>query len=181
MTGAAVNWFEIRRPGLPQQFKLAGVPTYPSSQVKENELEQNYYGILSLQGEVGENLNYQVAAFSRYYELKYSPDPIGDLIYNGVAAKILHTGFINGVQEDTSYKLNSQNTLRAGLYMSGEAIELDDHAQTFPAKGGMQTSEHPISIVDDNNQIAWLLGFYAQDEWHPTEKLTINLGFGGTG
>jgi outer membrane receptor protein involved in Fe transport len=177
VTGVAVNSFQIPpEPGLPQQFKLAGVPTYPSSEVKENELEQNYYGILSLQGEVGENLNYQVAAFSRYYELKYSPDPIGDLIYDGVAAQILHTGFINGVQEDTSYKLNPQNTLRAGFYMSGEAIELDDHAQTFPAKDGMQTSEHPFSIVDDNNQVAWLLGFYGQDEWHPTAKLTINFG-----
>ncbi len=112
MTGVAVNSFEIPpEPGLPQQFILAGVPTYPSSEVKENELEQNYYGILSLQGAIGEHLNYQVAAFSRYYELKYSPDPIGDLIYNGVAAKILHTGFINGLQEDTSYKLGSQHTL----------------------------------------------------------------------
>ena len=119
-------------------------------EVKENELEQNYYGILSLQGAIGEDLNYQVAAFSRYYELKYSPDPIGDLIYNGVAAKILHTGFINGVQEDTSYKLGSQHTLRAGFYMSGEAIELDDHAQTFPAKDGMQTS--PTSVLDRRRQ-----------------------------
>jgi outer membrane receptor protein involved in Fe transport len=177
VTGVAVNSFEIPpEPGLPQQFMLAGVPNYPSSEVKENELEQNYYGILSLQGAIGDRINYQVAAFSRYYELKYSPDPIGDLIYNGVAAKILHTGFINGVQEDTSYKLDSQHTLRAGLYMSGEAIELDDHAQTFHAMDGMQTSDHPFSIVDDNNQIAWLLGFYGQDEWHPTEKLTINAG-----
>ena len=177
VTGVAVNSFEIPpEPGLPQQFMLAGVPTYPSSEVKENELEQNYYGILSLQGAIGEQINYQVAAFSRYYELKYSPDPIGDLIYDGVAAKILHTGFINGVQEDTSYKLDSQHTLRAGFYMSGEAIELDDHAQTFHAMDGVQTSDHPFSIVDDNNQIAWLLGFYGQDEWHPTEKLTINAG-----
>jgi len=177
VTGVAVNSFEIPpEPSLPQQFKLAGVPTYPSSDVKENELEQNYYGILSLQGAVGENINYQVAAFSRYYELKYTPDPIGDLIYNGVAAEILHTGFINGVQEDTSYKLGSQHTLRAGFYMSGEAIELDDHAQTFHAVDRVQMGDHPFSIVDDNNQIAWLLGFYAQDEWHPTEKLTINAG-----
>src|ERR1700691_3386354 len=177
MTGVAVNSFEIPpEPGLAQKLTLAGVPTYPSSEVKEHELEENYYGILSLQGAVGENLNYQVAAFSRYYELKYSPDPVGDLIYNGVAAQILHTGFINGVQEDTSYKLDPHNTLRAGFYMSGEAIELDDHAQTFHAVDGVQMGDHPFSIVDDNNQIAWLLGFYGQDEWHPTEKLTINAG-----
>ena len=177
LTGVAVNSFEIPpEPGLPQQFTLAGVPSYPSSEVKENELEENYYGILALQGAVGEHLNFQVAAFSRYYELKYSPDPIGDLIYNGVAAGILHTGFINGMQEDTSYQLDSHNTVRAGFYMSGEAIELDDHARTFPATDGMQNGTQPFSIVDDNNQIAWLLGLYAQDEWRPLPKLTINLG-----
>src|SRR5208337_1191349 len=98
------------------------------------------------------------------------------LIYNGVAAKILHTGFINGVQEDTSYKVDSHHTIGAGFYLSGEAIELDDHAQTFPATNGMHSSPSPISIVDNNNQIAWLLGFYLQDEWRPTPKLTINFG-----
>jgi outer membrane receptor protein involved in Fe transport len=177
LTGTAVNSFEIPpEPELAQQFMLAGVPNYPSSQVRENELEQNYYGVVALQGTLGGSVNYQLAAFSRYYELKFNPDPIGDLIYNGVAAKILHTGFINGVQEDTSYQLDSHHTLRAGFYMSGEAIELDDHAQTFPAMDRVQTSTTPISIVDDNNQIAWLLGFYAQDEWRPLPKLTINFG-----
>ncbi len=177
MTGVAVNSFEVPpAPGLAQQFTLAGVPTFPSADVKENELEQNYYGILALQGTIGGNLNYQVAGFSRYYELKFNPDPIGDLIYNGVAARILHTGFVNGVQEDTSYRFDSRHTLRAGFYLSGEAIELDDHAETFPAMDGMQTGTTPISIVDDNNQIAWLLGVYAQDEWRPLPGLTVNFG-----
>jgi outer membrane receptor protein involved in Fe transport len=177
LTGTAVNSFEIPpEPGLAQQFTLAGVPNYPSSEVKENELEQNYYGVMALQGTLDGSVNYQVAAFSRYYQLKFNPDPVGDLIYNGVAAKILHTGFVNGVQNDTSYQLDSHHTLRAGFYMSGEAIELDDHAETFPATGGVQSGTMPISIVDDNNQIAWLLGFYAQDEWRPLPKLTINFG-----
>ncbi len=177
MTGTAVNSFEVPpEPGLAQQFTLAGVPNYPSSEVKESELEQNYYGVAALQGTVGGSINYQAAAFSRYYELKFNPDPAGDLIYNGVAAKILHTGFVNGMQENTSYQLDSHHTLRAGFYMSGEAIELDDHAQTFPATSGVQSGTTPISIVDDNNQIAWLLGVYAQDEWRPLPKLTINFG-----
>jgi outer membrane receptor protein involved in Fe transport len=177
VTGVAVNAFEIPpEPGLPQQFTLAGVPSYPSSQIKENELEQNYYGILSIQGAIGHDLHYQLAGFSRYYDLTYTPDPIGDLIYDGVAAKILHTGFINGLQEDTSYQFDSRQTLRAGFYLSGESIELDDHAQTFHAMDGKQTSPEPFSIVDDNNQDAWLLGFYAQDEWHPLPRLTINFG-----
>ncbi len=178
VTGTAVNYFQIPpQPGLAQQFMLAGVPVYPSALVDESELEQNYYGVLALQGAIGDQTNYQLAAFSRYYVLGFDPDPKGDLIYNGVAAKILHTGFINGVQEDTSYKLDSHHTIGAGFYLSGEAIELDDHAQTFMAtRDGKQKSSTPISIIDNNNQIAWLLGFYLQDEWRPTPKLTINFG-----
>jgi len=177
ITGTAVNYFQIPpQPGLAQQFMLAGVPVYPSSQVDESELEQNHYGILALQGTVGDKTNYQLAAFSRYYVLGFDPDPKGDLIYNGIAAKILHTGLINGVQEDTSYQLDSHHTIGGGFYLSGEAIELDDHAQTFLASGGKESSPTPVSIVDDNHQIAWLLGFYLQDEWRPTPKLTINFG-----
>jgi hypothetical protein len=178
LSGVAVNSFEIPpEPNLPPEYDLAGTRVYPSGNVKENELEQSYYSILALQGTIGEKLTYQLAAFSRYYELKYMPDPIGDLIYNGVAATILHTAFINGVQEDTSYQLNEQNTLRAGFYASGEAIEIDDHARTFPTDAdGNQSSDVPIPIVDDNNQVAWLVGVYGEDEWRPLPKLTINAG-----
>ena len=178
ITGTAVNYFQIPpQPGLTQQFMLEGVPVYPSSQVDESELEQNYYGVLALQGAIGNRITYQLAAFSRYYVLGFDPDPKGDLIYNGIAAQILHTGLINGMQEDTSYKLDSRHTIGAGFYLSGEAIELDDHAQTFPADmDGKQTSPIPISIVDNNNQIAWLLGFYLQDEWRPVSELTVNFG-----
>ena len=177
MTGTAVNYFEIPpTPGLAQQFDLAGVPVFPSSQVHENEAEQNYYGILALQGSLGDNTTYQLAAFSRYYVLDFDPDRAGDLIYNGIAAKILHSGLITGVQEDTNYKLVARHTIGAGFYLSGETIELDEHALTFPAKDGMQSNSTPIAIVDNNHQIAWLLGFYLQDEWRPTAKLTINFG-----
>ncbi|HXW84211.1 MAG TPA: TonB-dependent receptor, partial [Candidatus Binataceae bacterium] len=177
LAGTSVNYFQIPpEPGLPPGFKLAGVPHFPSSDVEETELEQSYYGALTLQGSIGERTTYQLSGFSRYYDLEFDPDPIGDLIYNGVAATVLQTGFVNGLQEDTSYVLDSRNTLRAGFYLSGETIELDDHAQTFPAKNGVQTSDVPIAIVDNHHRIAWLLGVYAQDEWRPLPRLKINFG-----
>jgi len=177
IAGTSVNYFQIPpEPGIPQQYMLSGVPNFPSADVRESEFEQSYYGVLSLQGSIGANTSYQLAAFGRYYSLDFSPDPTGDLIYNGVAANILHTSFISGLQEDTSYRLGANDTIRAGFYFSGETIELDDHARTFPAKDGVQTSTVPISIVDDHHQIAWLVGFYAQNEWHPIPKLTINFG-----
>ena len=177
LTGVAVNSFQIPpEPGLEPGFTLAGVSSFPSINVSESEAEQNYYGILALQGTIGSSVDYQLAAFSRYYTLNFNPDPIGDLIYNGDASRIFHSGLINGLQEDTSYHLNPAHTLRAGLYVSGETIELDNHTLTFPTTGGIQSSSSPITIVDDSNSIAWVLGLYIQDEWRPLPHLTINAG-----
>ncbi len=177
ISGTAVNYFQIPpEPGLTPQYQLEGVSDYPSAIVKETETEQNHYAIVSMEGAAGDRIKYQFAAFTRYYTLEYDPDPIGDLIYNGVAAKIFHSGLINGLQEDTSYALDSHNSLHGGFYLSGETIEIDDHASVFPAQDGIQTSTIPFEVVDDNHQIAWLMGFYLQDEWRPLDGLTINVG-----
>jgi TonB dependent receptor/Carboxypeptidase regulatory-like domain/TonB-dependent Receptor Plug Domain len=176
MAGTAVNQFEIPpTPGLTPGFVLEGVPALPSSDIDENELEQNYFGVLGLQGAIGPNIDYQLSAFSRYYTLNFYPDSTQDLIYNGVAARIFQSGFINGLQGAGNYKLGSGHTIGAGFYSSGEAIELDDHAQTFKVVSGVPQTT-PITIVDNHNQAAWLLGFYLQDEWRPLPQLKINFG-----
>ena len=117
IAGTAINGYQIPgEPDLPVVFPIHGVTNYPNSgDTSATEFEQNYYGILALQGTRGK-LDYQLAYFSRYYSLKYDPDPIADLAYNGIADQVLHTGFINGVQEDTSYRLTNQHTLQGGLY-----------------------------------------------------------------
>ncbi|MFZ2064270.1 MAG: TonB-dependent receptor, partial [Candidatus Binatus sp.] len=64
ITGSAVNHFQIpANPNQPQLFTLAGVPSYPSAKVRENQFEQNYFGVLAMQGVVGENIDYQIAPF----------------------------------------------------------------------------------------------------------------------
>jgi hypothetical protein len=176
--GTAENYFQIPgQPDLPVMFTLAGAPSIPNSDdLNETEFEQNYYGIVALQGLPSPRLNYQVAIFSRYFQLSYHPDPVGDLVYNGIAASIMHSGFINGLQEDTSYRLSDQHNLQAGIYVSGETLEEDNHSHVFPlnAQGTPETT--PIELVDNFNSNALLFGAYLQDQWHPTSKLQITLG-----
>jgi hypothetical protein len=88
LAGTAVNSFQIpNNPNQPQVFQLAGVPFYPSVNLTDNQLEQNYYGVLAWQGTIGK-LDYQLAAFSRYSTLSFYPDVEGDLIYNGAAQQL---------------------------------------------------------------------------------------------
>jgi hypothetical protein len=175
--GFNISNFEI--PANPDQtpaFQLAGVPFYPSKKIKETQLEQNYYGVLALQGIIGKDFDYQIAAFSRYSTLSFHPDQVGDLIYNGEASRVLRSDWANGLQGDFAYRGLSQHTIRAGYYFQGERAEIDNHALVFPGGPDGQTSDQPEAIVDDTALTAWLYGLYLQDEWKPISKLTIDYG-----
>src|SRR6202007_200629 len=65
VTGTSVNHFQIgANPGQPQAFTLHGVPVYPSADVHEGQLEQNYFGVFALQGTLGHDIDYQLAPFT---------------------------------------------------------------------------------------------------------------------
>jgi outer membrane receptor protein involved in Fe transport len=178
--GFNLSNFEI--PANPDQapaFNLFGAPALPSAKVRETQLEQNYYGVLALQGILGKNLDYQIAAFSRYSTLSFHPDQTGDLIYNGVASRVFRGDWANGLQGDFAYRAVATHTIRAGYYFQGERAEIDNHALVFPAAPDdptVQLSDHPRAIVDNTALTSWLYGLYVQDEWKPFSKLTINYG-----
>jgi len=179
IAGTANNFFRIPgQPNLPIAFPLAGLATPPNSaDLTATEFEQNQFGILALESAPTAKLNYQLAYISRYYRLTYDPDPVGDLIYNGIADQVLHSGFINAVQEDTSYRLNPHHRLQGGFYLSGETLGQDNRALVFPidpATGRPRT--RPEAVVDNFNGEALVFGAYAQDQWNPAEKLELSLG-----
>jgi outer membrane receptor protein involved in Fe transport len=178
VTGAAVNHFQIpANPDQPQVFALDGVPVYPSAAVNENQFEQNYFGVIALQGTIGSNFDYQIAPFSRYSTVSFRPDFDGDLIFNGGAGRIFRSDFGNGIQADTTYRAFRTHTFRLGAFFDAERAEIDNHEATFPldpATGNPLTV--PITIVDNKALQTWVYSVYAQDEWTPVEKLTINYG-----
>jgi outer membrane receptor protein involved in Fe transport len=183
--GFNVSNYQIpANPGQAPAFVLSGVPSYPSANIRETQLEQNYYAVLALQSTLGENADYQIAGFTRYSTLSFHPDQRGDLIYNGVASRVFRGDWTNGLQGDGAYhglKLLGSHTIRSGFYFTGERAEIDNHALVFP--GGIspdsvpfQTSDNPEEIVDNTALTSWLYGVYLQDEWRPFRKLTINYG-----
>ncbi len=177
ITGVDVNHFQIgANPGQPQVYPLVGVPVYPSADVHEGQFEQNYFGVLALQGTVGEDIDYQIAPFSRYSTVSFYPDYKGDLIYNGASSKVFRSDWGNGFQIDSAYHAFQNHTIRLGGYFDSERAEIDNHEATFLGAPGMPSSNVPISIVDNIALQTWIYSVYLQDEWKPFEQLTINYG-----
>ncbi len=166
-------------PGQIPEYELAGVnPTdYPSTILDENLSQRYYFGILALQGTVGTALDYQIAYTAKYNTVRFNPDPVGDLIYQGVASRAFHSELANTVQGDLTYRLNKSHTLAAGVYAGEYGETLDDISSTFRANShGQQISEVPLNVIDNTNGIAWLVGLYAQDRWLLSENLTLDYG-----
>jgi outer membrane receptor protein involved in Fe transport len=176
--GSTNSKFEIPNSiGQPMNYQLAGYPNYPSTNLNDNQRETTQYGVLSFQSMIGDKFDYQLSAFSRYTSVDFSPDPIGDLIYTGVASQIARSGWANGLQADGTYHLNDQHTIRVGSFLSAEKLDNNSNFLTFPADmNGNQTSNQPISYADNNQKTTYLEGVYLQDEWKATDKLTINYG-----
>ena len=178
MFGSADNRFQIpNNPGQDPVYALAGIDTFNSANLDERQRETTRFGVLSLQGKFA-STDYQISLGQRYTSVDYQPDPIGDLIFNGVAATIDHANRANTLQADFSTPFGGTHTLRYGLYVSNEHPVSNTSSTVFPADAdGNQTSVIPITIVDDALRInANTYGLYVQDEWNLTDKLTMNDG-----
>jgi outer membrane receptor protein involved in Fe transport len=176
--GANDSRFEIpNNPAQEPAFVLDGVPSFDSRDLNERQNEKTRFGTLSLQGLIG-TTSYQVSVGQRYTSVDYTPDPIGDLVFNGVAGTIARSNRANTLQADVATPLGDAHTLRYGIYASDEHPVANNTSLVFPADAdGNQTSTTPITIVDNAPHIdARTYGVYLQDEWQIGDKLTVNYG-----
>jgi outer membrane receptor protein involved in Fe transport len=176
--GNAKSRFQIPdSPGQAPSFDLAGIAAPASETLDARQNESNRFEVLSYQHSVGLNTDYQISLFHRYTDVNYHPDPVGDLVYNGIAANILRRNETVGAQGDLSYRLGNKHTLRSGFFASREHFKADNTASVFPADAdGNQTSSVPLTVVDNTRIDGKLYGVYLQDEWAPIDRLTVNYG-----
>jgi outer membrane receptor protein involved in Fe transport len=167
------------QPGLPPLYQLQGVnpATYPSSAIDSNLDQQDYFGVLALNGAVGAKLSYQLAYAIHYNTQTFNPDPIGDLIYQGISPKVFNSDLANTLQGDTTYHLGD-HTLAAGFYLGEYGVESDNTSAVFKVNSdGMQIPPFvPTSVVANLNKINILFGFYLQDTWQIADKFSVNFG-----
>lgn len=178
MLGTAQSRFQIPNvPGESAAFALAGASPPDSLALDANQRERNNFQVLSFQSSLGDGTDYQVSLFNRTSSVRYRPDPVGDLVYSGVAADVMRRNTASGVQLDASRQLGAQHTLRAGLFAQRERGSVVNAASVFPTDAdGNAASDLPLTIQDDSQIKGHLYGLYLQDEWQPTKALTVNYG-----
>ncbi|MEW9624636.1 TonB-dependent receptor [Rhodanobacter geophilus] len=180
MFGFASNRFQIPdNPGQAPQFGYLDVTNFDSADLNEQQDEQTRFGVLSLQGKLGQT-GYQVSLGQRYSGLQYLPDDIGDLMFNGVAGAINQSDRASTLQADFSTPLSDTHTLRYGVYGSYDRAATDTHSLVFPADaGGGQTGTTPFGIFTSDRIVARTWSAYVQDEWSIGQDWTVNYGLRG--
>ncbi|MGC2445046.1 TonB-dependent receptor [Candidatus Binatus sp.] len=163
-------------PGETPEFSLSGVNPvhFPSADIDSTLDQQDYYGVLALNGALGTSADYQVAYTLHYNRENFNPDTISDLIYQGIAPKVFDSDFSNAAQSNLTYRWND-HTFRTGFYFGEYGVEADNTSQVFPLKGDVPLTV-PISTTADLNKINLVYGVYLQDTWQLSEKLSVNFG-----
>jgi len=184
LMGTAINAYQIPdvpgqpvgQMGNPPVTTAYGVSNFNSALLNENQVEVTHYGVLALQKSIN-GFDGQLAYFTRYNNLQFTPDVIGDLLLNGIASNITRQSYTNGLQGDGSYKLNSANTVRAGFTVSAEQAAVNNFSIVEPCTLCNGTDNGPPEgIRDFTSKVGWLLGVYTQDEWKITDQLIMNAG-----
>ena len=176
--GSFDGQFEI--PNNPGQqtlgFTVNGVSSFNSSQLNETQWERNEFAILSLQKHVGD-VDFQISAYTRYSWLRYSPDWLGDLLFNGVAQQATQSNWSYGTQADGSWRINEQHTLRFGFLVQQAIAGGKRFSQVLPVdSSGAPTTDVPLGIPNSFTKTGGLYGLYIQDEWRILPSVTVNSG-----
>jgi TonB dependent receptor len=182
--GTAINAFQIPdvpgqpvgQMGNPPVTNVFGITNFNSSQLNENQVEVTHYGVLALQKSVN-GFDGQLAYFTRYNDLQFVPDVVGDLLLNGIASDIIRTSYTNGIQGDGSVQVNPANMVRAGFVVSAEHAYVQNFSTVEPCTicDGSDNG-NPEGIFDSTSKVGWLMGVYAQDEWKINNQLIMNAG-----
>ena len=182
--GTSHGEFEIpNTPGLTPTLGLDvnGQTDFPSAGLDERQTEITQYAIVSLQHEQGE-LSLQTSLSARYTSLTFFPDPVGDLLYDGIAQNAFKKDDAYSWQTDGSYHLNDAHMIRFGFYIQHDRADSQTSSQVLPVEidplTGLptQTSDIPLTIVDNGAATQNIESLYLQDEWKLLSDLTANYG-----
>ena len=153
-----------------------GQSAFASDNLNENQREITQFAVLSLLHTQGK-LDIEGSLFGRFSSLYFSPDRLGDLLFNGVSQEAYKRDVAFGTQVDAAYHLNDAHTIRAGLLLQEDQTTSRTVSEVLPVDGaGVQTSQTPLVLPDDGQKTGYTYSVYLQDEWKVLDDLTLNYG-----
>jgi len=179
MLGSSVGKFQIpnqygQQPAL--GLTVDGQSTYPSQDLNENQREVTQFGVVSWQHSAGA-LNVQTSVVARYSSLTFVPDPLGDLLFTGIAQAAFKENVAYAAQSDGAYTVNDSHTVRGGAFLQTDHSTSQTTSQvlaTCPLC--LSLSGVPISLTDAGSRTEYIYSAYLQDEWKMQPTFTVNYG-----
>jgi outer membrane receptor protein involved in Fe transport len=170
---------------------------YPSADENETQREITHYAVLSYLHSQGA-FDFQISSFGRYSSLNFSPDQVGDLLYNGIAQSAYKQDIALGGQAEAAWHLGDSHTIRGGVIVETDRLSSDTTSSVLPedcttsgaGPAGTPTNPYscapypsstpgynvPETIVDNSGKTQWTESVYLQDEWKILPELTVNYG-----
>jgi outer membrane receptor protein involved in Fe transport len=176
ISGVSNGSYQIpNNPGQTPAFTAFGVSNFNSSLLNERQNEFNQFNVLAYQ-KSGDGIDYQLSYFNRYSQLHFLPDTVGDLVFNGVASDVYRQSVVNGIQEDTSWRVGFAHTLKFGFSVSSEDTLVNNVSTVLPLNAMGNPVDAPFSVFDSSAKTGWLFSTYLEDEWKITNQVTLNAG-----
>jgi outer membrane receptor protein involved in Fe transport len=161
---------------LTPSFNLSGVGSYPSSNINNDLNFHDFLNVLAVNGSPSHDLQWQLAFTTHALRQDFLPDPVGQLIYAGVASTTSTGNYDETLQGGMTYHF-TDNTFKAGFTAGRYNISSDDSALVFPVDvNGNQSSTNPVTVVNNFRTADTIQGYYVNDLWHFAPKWDLNLG-----
>ena len=172
--GDAISYFQIpNNPNQTPQFSITGVAT-PIPEASTSASSRAINSSPPRGKAAMTEVTVQIAPYVRNSETHFRPDVDGDLIYNGLASDVQYTDLATGLQNDNSWRINGEHTLRGGFTVQNDHVQSDATSYALTNASGDTVVSSPI--VNDHTKDGQLYGTYLQDEWKLTDALTMNYG-----
>ena len=164
-------------PGLASQYALASVAVPPSSAAINSYLDfSDALAVLSLSGTVASDVSYQIAYSQHVISQRFEPDPVGELIYQGVSSTATHEDHDYTLEGDVSFALGS-HTLGSGFYAAQYRVSANDSSLVFAANdAGEQLSDVPLTVIHNAHANNVIAGAYVSDLWRISGELSASVG-----
>ncbi|RMH37055.1 MAG: TonB-dependent receptor [Nitrospirae bacterium] len=153
-----------------------------SQDIDERQEELNQYTQLVWQHDWDANRWFNLAAYARHTRATFFTDPLNVLAFTEEldepfsAGSQDRLGISGGVRFDYTHRLNAHHLVKAGFQVDRTQAINKTRLFAFARDVSGDPTGPVLSRNADSRTIGWREEVWVQDQWTPTEALTINAG-----